>query len=116
MPVDIDALNTLSIQLRSVSPRAVALAGTVVIKTVADTKREAQLFCPVDTGNLRSSISGTTKRTANGAEGEVGPTAAYGIHVELGTSVQGPAAFMGPAFDRNAHLFEKAMEQIAKLL
>lgn len=116
MPVDASQARAFAKSIRTVSPQLAGIAAKAVIKTVADTKRDAQTLAPVDTGNLRSSIVGTTKRLAGGTVGEVGPTAEYGIYQELGTSTQPGKPYLFPAFDRNAPLFEKAMEQIAKML
>jgi len=58
----------------------------------------AMLLCPVDTGNLRSSISLDEE---NGGLGWiVGPTAEYGDYVERGTSRMGPQPYLGPAYDQ----------------
>lgn len=90
----------------------IALAGHAVVA-------DAQLFAPVDTGNLKNSISVDVE----GLAFEAGPTAEYGDHVEQGTDPHAiPGAFgrdedfgtdpdfhpgttaqpyMGPAFDRH---------------
>lgn len=107
---DFTDLNTLAADLGHVGARGARMAAVVVGKTAADVQRDAQAFCPVDTGNLRNSIS----RTVTGLTAEIGPTAAYGVYVEYGTSRHGPAAFMGPALDRHAPQFERAMTTIAE--
>lgn len=92
-------------------------AQTVVRKTALDVERDAKAFAPVDTGNLRSSIGHSDMRTVGQSgvlEVEVGPTADYGVYVEFGTSQHGPAAFMGPAMDRQSPAFVKAMEILAE--
>lgn len=106
---DFSELNRLAIDLGKAPAKAVPLARKVLEKSSADIERDAKTFAPVDTGNLRASIS----RDVKGLEAEVGPTASYGGYVEWGTSRKGPAAFMGPAFDRHAGLFEQALGQIA---
>lgn len=113
MKIDVSELNRLSADLGKVAAESLPLVRAVVQKVCADTKRDAQMFCPVDTGNLRSSISYETQETRSGAWGEVGPTASYGAYVEFGTSRMGPQAFMGPAFDRNAINFEQAVSRLA---
>lgn len=114
--VDVSELNRLVATFTSASIKAAPLARLVVQKACADTKRDAQMFCPVDTGFLRNSITYETRTLHGGAAGEVGPTASYGIFVEFGTSRHGPQAFMGPAFDRHAGTFEQAIGQIADLV
>lgn len=113
MDVDLSQLNRLAADLGKVGPAVVALSRVAVQKACADTKRDAQAFAPVDTGNLRNSIGYETHATQGGAWGEVGPTASYGEYVEFGTSRMAPHAFMGPAFDRHAGAFVKACEQLA---
>lgn len=115
--VDFDGsdLTRLAVDLDAAAGAVGGLAATVVRKVAADVQRDAQAFAPVDTGNLRGSIS--TDITGDGRNAhitaEIGPTAAYGAHVEFGTSRRGPAAFMGPALDRNTPQFVAAMEQVA---
>lgn len=113
MKVDVSEMNRLSADLGRVAAESLPLVRVVVQKVCADTKRDAQAFCPVDTGNLRNSISYETAARATGAWGEVGPTASYGRFVEEGTSRMGPHAYMGPAFDRNAINFEQAISRLA---
>lgn len=113
MDVDVSQLNRLAADLGKLGPQVTVGSRVLVQKACADTKRDAQLFAPVDTGNLRSSITYETHDTKSGAWGEVGPTAAYGRYVEEGTSVMAPQAYMGPAFDRASPGFVKACELLA---
>jgi HK97 gp10 family phage protein len=109
---DIGELNRLVADLDQAAAVAPTLARVVVQKSSADVKRDAQAFAPVDTGNLRSSITYNTRELRDTVVGEIGPTAAYGGYVEFGTSRQAPAAYMGPALDRNGPAFVAAMEQL----
>lgn len=86
-------------------------ASAVVRKTAFDTASDAQTFAPVDTGNLRSSI---TVRTggAGALRAEVVATANYAPYVEYGTRFMGPKPFMRPAQDRNTPDFYRALEQL----
>lgn len=85
-------------------------------KTAFDIQSDAQILAPVDTGNLRDSIS--TDITGDGRftsmAAEIGPTAEYGVHQEYGTSTQPGKPFMTPAFDRRYPPFEAALGQIAE--
>src|SRR4051794_24712803 len=92
-------LNRLEFDLRQAGFRVAAQASRVIRKTGQDVVRDAQTFCPVDTGNLKSSIS--VDYSLNGLAFEAGPTAIYGGFVENGTSRMAPHAYLGPAFDRN---------------
>lgn len=105
LSIDLSEMNTLAVDLGKAVGSAVAQVSTVVRKTAFDIERDAKIFAPVDTGNLRNSIS----TTAVALSAEIGPTAAYGAYVEYGTSRQAPAAYMGPAFDRHAHIMETAI-------
>lgn len=96
MDIDVSELNALSADFGKASVKAVKAAHEAIAKAAADTVRDSKLFCPVDTGNLRSSITATVR----GLSAEVGPTASYGRFVEEGTSRMAPRAYMGPAFDR----------------
>ena len=93
------------------------LAQTVVRKTARDIVRDAKILAPVDTGNLKGSIGHSDLRNVSQSGDlsvEIGPTAAYGIFLELGTSRAPAQPFMGPAADRNQAPFEQAMGQIAE--
>lgn len=109
--LDFSEVNTLARDLRSSSGRVGAAAAAVLRKSALDIEADAKLFCPVDTGNLKNSISTTI--TGDGRFGtisaEIGPTADYGYWVEYGTTRKGPAAFMGPAFDRAGPGFQAAI-------
>lgn len=110
MSMDFSEINDLVIDLGNVQGSAVRQVNQALRKSAADIERDGKIFAPVDTGNLKNSISSTV----TGLSAEIGPTAAYGVYVEYGTSVHAPAAFMGPALDRNAHLFETVVGIIAE--
>lgn len=114
--IDMAELNTFAADLKNLAKDTLPLVRVVVQKTAADIKRDAQLFAPVDIGNLRNSIGYETHQLAAAVTAEIGPTADYGAHVEYGTSTQGPAAYMGPAFDRHVGAFEKALGSIVDRL
>lgn len=105
----LDDLNRLAVDLGRAGARAVPLAGAAIAKTAAAIEAEGKAFAPVDTGNLRNSIS----RDVMGLRAEIGPTANYGGFVEFGTSRMAPHAYMGAAFDRKAPDLQAALEQIA---
>lgn len=95
----------------------VKLAQMVVRKTARDITADAKKLAPVDTGNLRASIGHSDLRGV-GSSGdlsvEIGPTANYGVFVELGTSRAPAQPFMGPAADRNEGPFAQALAKIAE--
>lgn len=110
----VEDLNRLSADLQSAGTRAGAAASTVVRRTALAVERDAKAFAPVDTANLRSSISMDLVSDGRSAavEAVVGPTANYGAYVEFGTSRAAPRAYMGPALDRNAGAFADAIAQL----
>ena len=112
MIVDLAQVNRITTDIAKAAAGALPLARVVVQKVCADTKRDAQIFAPVDTGALRSSISYETGADQGSVWGEVGPTVSYAPYVEYGTSRMAPYAYMGPAFDRHAGAFVDAMSQL----
>lgn len=109
-------LNRLSADLTKAAGKVGPLVQVVIRKAAIDIEATAKAFVPVDTGNLKNSIGHSDLRTVGQSgvmEVEIGPTANYGAFVEFGTSRQGPAAFMGPAFDRHSGPFGDALEQLA---
>ena len=85
------------------------------IVTTAKIVRSAKINAPVDTGNLRASISSTI--TGDGRNGtmraEIGPTAEYGIYPEVGTSRMAARPYLYPAVDQHAPGYYAALEHIA---
>ncbi len=116
--IDTSDVHRLVATLDTAGARAGARASAVVRATAARVEAQAKAFAPVDTGKLRNSIGTdlTGDGRSNAVEAQVGPTAAYGAFVELGTSRMGPQAYLGPAFDRAQPGFIAALEQVAEEL
>lgn len=114
MDIDASDLNKLAVTLEASTGQLGALASVAIKKAASDVEHDAKAFAPVDTGNLRNSISTTITGDGRYAtmEAEIGPTAEYAAYVEYGTSTQAPAAYMGPAFDRHAGELVEVLEQI----
>lgn len=110
--MDLTQMNRLTVDMEAAPRELDGQVRLVMQKGASDIKRDAKIFAPVDTGNLRASIGYETRVTDSAVEAEVGPTADYGHYVELGTTKMAPHAYMGPAFDRNAHFVEDALGQI----
>lgn len=83
----------------------------IVAKAANDVETRAKQAAPVDTGNLRNSIS--TETASDGLSAVVGPTANYGAYVEYGTASMSPQPFMGPAWDVVEPGFVQALEELA---
>ena len=76
---------------------APAKARAAVAKTRLAIHATAQIYAPVDTGQLMGSMS--SESTHGGMGAEIGPTAEHGIYQELGTSEMSAQPYLGPAFD-----------------
>jgi HK97 gp10 family phage protein len=111
--IDASQVNRLAVQIVGATYVAPEIAQRAVQRTAEAVHRDAKLTVPVDTGNLRSSITRDVERTPTGAAAEVGPTAEYGGFVEYGTSRMGPQPYMGPAFTAHAHELAEALEHVA---
>lgn len=109
-----DPLRALSADLTSAGRQIGQRARAVVRKTAYDIEASAKAIAPVDTGNLKNSISHSDLRIGTSGQlvAEIGPTANYGIFLELGTSRMPAQPFMGPAADRHTPSFEAAMQQL----
>lgn len=107
-------LRSLAASFRTATGRLSRDARDLVKKTAADITADAKRLAPVDTGNLKSSITYETTGNAYYSEAEIGPTAEYGVFVELGTSRARAQPFMGPAADRYGPLFEEAMGRLGE--
>ncbi|KAB2347349.1 HK97 gp10 family phage protein [Actinomadura rudentiformis] len=80
---DADEIALLAQDLEDAADNAPERVRTVIEKTRHDVVRDAQAACPVDTGNLKSTID--SDPDPDGLGFEAGPTAEYGAHVEFGT-------------------------------
>lgn len=84
-------------------------ARAAVIKTIADVKSNAMANAAVDTGNMRSSITGQTTRALGG---DITAGAEYSVYVEYGTSKMAAQPFMTPAAEAAFPGFVAAMKSI----
>lgn len=107
-----DELGALAADLEGASRKVAAGARLAIRKAVTDIQAGAQGRAPVETGNLKSSI--TTEMQGNGAyaRGEVGPTANYGAFVENGTSRMRAQPYLRPATDAVLPGYEEALAQL----
>ena len=87
-------------------------ASQVVRKAALDTMADAKTLAPVDTGNLRGSI--TTDTRTGDLSAVVEATASYAAYVEFGTRRMRPQPYMRPAQDRNTDPFMDAIAQLAE--
>lgn len=109
MVVDVSELEAYAARLTEAAATLKARASAAVRRTAYAVEADAKALAPVDTGNLRNSITTSVTLAGTAITAEVGPTAEYGGYVEYGTSTQGPQPFLGPAFDRRAPQLEAAL-------
>lgn len=112
MTSDASEVVALAAHLFNAAGRIGAATSAIVRRTALAVEADAKALAPVDTGNLRNSISTSIAGDGRSSSisAEIGPTAEYGAFVEYGTSRMGPQPYMGPAFDRNIPGFERAIE------
>lgn len=92
-------------------------ASHAVRKAALATMADAQTLAPVDTGNLKGSI--TTDVAPGDLVGVVEATADYAAYVEFGHRTHSgtqvpPQPFMRPAQDRNTEPFMQALAQLVE--
>lgn len=107
--LDVSELTNLGVRITGAGPVVQAGARTAMVRTAYAIEGDAKVLAPVDTGNLVNSIS----TSIDGMSAEVGPTAEYGIWVELGTSRMAGQPYMAPAADRRIPEYVSALAQIA---
>lgn len=83
----------------------------VVITTANKIETEAKLKAPVDTGDLRKSITTDIEQTSRKIETETGSDVEYADHVELGTSKQSPQPYLFPSFEKNTRDFTEKVNE-----
>lgn len=107
---DFSELTKLAADLRKASAEVTVKASRAVRKAAFDIESGAKARVPVDTGNLKNSIG--VSLSATGLSAEIGPTAHYGIYVELGTRRMAPKPYLGPAVEAVEPAFIDAIEQL----
>jgi HK97 gp10 family phage protein len=109
-------LERLSVQLQLSGKESPTMAQKAVRKSTLEVERGGKTRAPVDTGNLRNSITSEFAGDARAGTfvGETGPEAYYGIFLEAGTERMAPRPFMGPAFDAVEPSFLAAIDEIAR--
>lgn len=114
MSFDASELRSLAADLGTVPKIAGQLAKVAVKKAAKDIEATAKTLSPVDTGNLRSSITTSDLRSVSqdSPSAEVRASANYATYVELGTSRMATQPFMGPAADKHEPAFAQAMAQL----
>lgn len=105
-------MGKLAADLAKASATVSARAGVAMSKAARDIQTGAQNRAPVDTGNLKGSISTETQTGGGTLRAEVGPTANYGGYVENGTSRNRAQPYLRPATDAVLPSYQAALEQL----
>jgi HK97 gp10 family phage protein len=79
-------------------------AEKALLQTAADIVDIAKQLCPVDTGNLQSSLGAVP---VSSTVVQVGTAVEYGKYVEFGTSQQSAQPFLTPAVAQATDTFEQ---------
>lgn len=108
MSIDMSQVNALAVDLSGAGERVKPLVQVATVKAGTDIVADSKILAPVDTGNLAGSIGMDLDSDRLGVT--CGPTAEYGEYVERGTSKMAAQPYMAPSFDRNAPLWERAVQ------
>lgn len=115
LSIDVSEIRAVGARVAGAGLRIGATGSLLLRRTAYGIEADAKALAPVDTGDLRESISTTI--VGDGRSGvmaaEIGPTVEYGIFQEYGTSTQSGTPYMGPAFDRQVGGFNAALAQAA---
>lgn len=84
----------------------------IVKQNTSELAQGAQRKAPVDTGNLRRSI--TMDLSDGGLTGNVKPTADYAPYLEHGTRFQSAQPFMRPSFNKQKVQFKSDMDKLVE--
>ncbi|WP_270745038.1 HK97-gp10 family putative phage morphogenesis protein [Lactococcus petauri] len=84
----------------------------IVKSNTSSMNSKMQKLAPVDTGNMKRSI--TSELTLGGLTGKSGPHTNYASYVEYGTRFQNAQPFVKPAFNIQKKVFTKDLERLMK--
>lgn len=93
----IEGLDDFLLDLEGLDDVLLDAATIALSKGLKRTVAAAKMLAPVDTGQLRNSITSTVTREENKVHGQVIATAAHAKFVELGTGDRGHASDNGKA-------------------
>ncbi len=93
----INGLAGLIARLRQMQENIIPAAVAAVEVNAQEVCDMAKELCPVETGNLKNSITATVTRTETGCIANVSCGAPYGVYVEHGTVHTPARPFMYPA-------------------
>lgn len=101
--VRIDGVQGLLSKVKALVPKVREGTRRAVGITLLLIETDAKLFCPVDTGRLRSSIH--AEPDSNGLGGTVGTNVEYAETIEFGSRTHRAQPYLFPAFEKNRPAF-----------
>lgn len=112
--VDFDGLESWIQSEENWAEKALNEVVEVIEQTALKVERDAKFNTPVDTGNLRHSITAEVLKSDKKVHAEIGSDVEYSEFVEFGTSNQKAQPFLIPSFDENVGNLEKAIADILR--
>lgn len=109
MSVTLNVSLTGTNKLGSIALGMEGKAAEIIQKTAFDLQSRAQLYAPVDTGNLRASIQA---KEVTKLHWQVIVGAEYGAYVEFGTRFMAAQPYLIPAADQVRDSFIQAMKRV----
>lgn len=107
-----DEIRAHANRLQAAPKKLRPLVVAVTTKATIDTANGARELAPVDTGNLRGSITMETGTDGTAIYGQVEAGANYAAYVEHGTSRMSPQPYMSPSFEKNSAKWLEALAQL----
>lgn len=111
--INIDGVGGVKTKMSKLPAKLMTRVAASMKTAVLVVETGAKLNCPVDSGNLRTTIQSKTTRTGNSVIGSVGTACEYAPYVEFGTGRRGgypyptsvPLAYSGKVAGQAAQPF-----------
>ena len=107
MAVEIKGLDSLMRKLDRMGGNVLDALEKATKQTALAAQADARDNAPVDTGNLKQSISTEHERSAEAATSTVYTNVEYGLYQEMGTVNMAAHPYMMPALNANKSTFEQ---------
>lgn len=106
MAVEIKGLDSLMAKLNAMGGDVLEALGEAVFQTTLIAQSDAEVFVAVDTGALKTSISGDIDIDAGSVVGKVYTNSPYAVYQEMGTVKMAAHPYMKPAANANESVFQ----------
>ena len=107
MAVEIKGLDSLMAKLNAMGGNVLDALEKATKQTALAAQADARDNAPVDTGNLKQSISTEHERSREAATSTVYTNVEYGLYQEIGTVKMAAHPYMMPALNANKSTFEQ---------